>query len=256
MMTNRLRAITIGVILTGDMKLTLTSLNLQAFEDWDARLPHILDYLGQTKADILLLEEVVYLPTISPFTPAHLLNHALNYPYESIDVTRLQEGTVYPIYREGLATLSHIHIVKSESIILQKSEDDAVNRIVQLIDFRQGDAIIKLAHVHFSITDFVDYATPHLKETLELLKSRGEKRIIMGDFNLTYLEDSQELWGDDYRSTCDTPYVTYPLWKDGPKRVDYALVPKEYTIESVTTSPDGLSDHRALTVVISIPETI
>lgn len=42
----------------------------------------------------------------------------------------------------------------------------------------------------------------------------------------------------------------------GPKTTDYALIPIEYTFDSIEVSEDGLSDHRGLTVVIDIPDAI
>lgn len=112
--------------------------------------------------------------------------------------------------------------------------------------------IVRVGHVHFSITDFVDYATPHLKETLEIMKARNEKRILIGDFNLTHLEESSELWGNNYKASTEVDYITYPSWHEGPKRTDYALIPNEYSFDSITVSGDGLSDHRALTVVVDL----
>lgn len=246
------------------MLLTVTTLNLQGFDSWgtsdtwEKRVPNVVRYVHDTQPDIICFQEIVYLPEISPFNPAQLLNEELKYPFETSTVTRLQQGRKYPVYREGLATVSRLPITKSDAIVLKKADGDEHNRIVQFIDFQLPDGkIIKIANVHFSITDYVDYATAHIQETLDLIKARGEKRIVIGDFNHVRLEELKSVWGEDYHSTSDTPYVTYPVWyegpKHGPKRVDYALVPKEYDITSITVSPDGLSDHRALTVTIELP---
>lgn len=59
---------------------------------------------------------------------------------------------------------------------------DEHNCIIQLFDIKVGENILRLGHIHFSITDDFDFATPHLEETLDILKSRNEKRILMGDF--------------------------------------------------------------------------
>ncbi|OJU87401.1 hypothetical protein BGO17_00110 [Candidatus Saccharibacteria bacterium 49-20] len=246
------------------MNITLTTLNLQGFESWgtsdtwEKRVPNVVRYVNETKPDIICFQEIVYLPEISPFNPAQLLNQQLNYPFEASSITRLQVGRKYPVYREGLATLSKLTVTKTDTVVLKQAEGDAHNRIVQFIDVQLPDGgMLKIANVHFSITDYVDFATAHIQETINLIKARGEKRIIIGDFNHVRLEDLEDIWGEDYNSTSDVPYVTYPVWyegpKHGPKRVDYALVPKEYEITSIAVSPDGLSDHRALTVTISLP---
>jgi len=238
------------------MKLTLTSLNLQGFEEWEQRKPHILEYLSKISPDVVFFQEAVFLPDVSPHNQAQLLNQELGYPFEVSTISRLQVGVEHPVYREGLALLSKYPISSSDTLILKKAEGDDLNRILQMVDIAVNGSIIRLGHVHFSITDFVDFATPHLQETLDILKSRHEKRVLIGDFNLTYLEESENLWGADYKATTEVPYITYPSWHEGPKRTDYALIPKEYTFDSIEVSGDGLSDHRALTVVIDIPDAI
>ncbi len=236
------------------MKLTLTSLNLQGFEEWEERSPKILDYISKVDPDVIFFQETVFLPSISPHNQAQLLNQQLHYPFELSTISRLQTGIDYPIYREGLAFLSKFPVTSSDTLTLKKDPTDELNRIIQLIDIVVEKKIVRLGSVHFSITDFVDYATPHLQETLDILKARNEKRILMGDFNLTYLEESSDLWGDDYKATTVVPYITYPSWHEGPKRTDYALIPNEFSYDSIEVSEDGLSDHRALTIVIDIPD--
>lgn len=236
------------------MKLTLTTLNLQGFEHWDERSPKILKYLKEVDADVILFQEAVFLPSVSPHNQAQLLNQDLNYPYQVSTISRLQSSLEHQIYREGLALISKYHIRSSDTLILKKAEGDQHNRILQLIDIWIGDHIVRIGHVHFSITDVVDYATPQLEETLSILKTRHEKRILIGDFNLSHLEDTSNLWKDEYIASTHIPYITYPSWHEGPKRTDYALIPKEYSFDSITVSEDGLSDHRALTVTITLPD--
>lgn len=236
------------------MKFLLTSLNLQGYDYWDVRFPHILHYLQDTNPEFICFQEVVYLPTISTYNQVAVLNQKLGYPYEYSDVTRLQVGLEHPIYREGLASLSRYQVAKTETIILKQTNGDRHNRIIQLLDVKINNTVmVKIANIHLSVTDMVDFATPQLQEILDLLKARGEKRIIIGDFNINLLEESSTLWKNDYISTCDTDYISYPKTN---KRIDYALVPNEYSITSVSVSGDDLSDHRALTVAIEIPDSI
>ncbi len=169
------------------MKLTITSLNLQAFEEWETRSPRILEYLTKTNPDIIVFQETVFLPSVSPHNQAQLLNQTLGYPFEVSTISRLQVGIEHPIYREGLAILSKYPISSSDTLTLKKAEGDSLNRILQMVDIVVEGAIIRLGNIHFSITDFVDFATPHLQETLDILKSRNEKRILIGDFNLPIL---------------------------------------------------------------------
>jgi endonuclease/exonuclease/phosphatase family metal-dependent hydrolase len=225
----------------------IISLNLQAFTNWEARKPAILEYLQAESPDIILFQEVVFIPNISPYNQVQLLNETLRYPYEQSAITRLQPSHVYSLYREGLASLSNYPVTKSDTVILQQAEGDEHNRIVQLLDFEIDGRSVKIANVHYSITDFVDFATAHLQETLEILASHNEERIIIGDFNLDDLNKSKHLWGEKYFCSNEVDYISFPRLN---KRNDYALIPKSYTFETIATSGDGLSDHRALAIEI------
>lgn len=226
----------------------LTTLNLQGFIDWEARKPAILEYLRAIDPDIIFFQEVVFIPDVSPYNQAQLLNQELGYTYEQSVITRLQPSPLYQTFREGLAVLSKYPIVTTDTIILKQLPGDEHNRIIQCVDIKKNDVIVKCANIHFSISDTVDYATPHFEETLSFFYSHNEERIIAGDFNLTDLSYSSEIWQDRYTPSSDVPYISFP---EENKRIDYILAPKNYSIDSVSTSPDGLSDHRAVTAVIS-----
>lgn len=230
----------------------ITSFNLQGFENWEERKPNILTYLRQESPDIILFQEVVYLPELSAHNAAQLINAELGYRYENCAVSRLQVGLEYPVYREGLAAISRYPILQSDVIVLKQAEGDEHQRIVQLLDILVNDEVIKIANVHLSITDIVDYATPQLTETLELLRARGEDRIIAGDFNLNHLEELADLWQDRYEASTTFSYLSYPSMN---KRNDYFLVPKKYQLANLTTSTveANLSDHLALTATVRTP---
>jgi len=225
----------------------LTTLNLQGFVDWHERQPAIVEYLRVADPDVIFFQEVVFLPDVSPFNQAQLLNKELQYPYEHSAVTRLQPSHEHKTFREGLAMLSKYPITKSDTVVLKKEFDDEHHRIVQLVDIKMDDHTVLLANVHFSLTDDTDFATAHLKETLEIIEDKGEERIIAGDFNLDHLEDLASIWQEQYEASTKVPYISYPTMH---KRNDYVLVPKPFVFAEITTSGDELSDHRAVTVEI------
>lgn len=140
--------------------------------------------------------------------------------------------------------LSKYRVDKTDTIILKQAAGDEHNRIIQLLDIEVDEQIVKIAHVHFSITDITDFATAHLLETLDILAMRGEERIIVGDFNLSNLNDTASVWGETYRCSNETDYISFPGMN---KSTDYALIPKSYVFTNVQVSGDDLSDHRALT---------
>ena len=239
----------INVVFVILIKMKITTLNLQGFVDWQRREPAIITYLQQTQPDIILFQEVVYLPETSAHNQVQLINKTLRYPYEHTSVTRLQVGLEVETYREGLGMLSKYPVTKTDTIVLKKAPDDEHNRIAQLLDIRHKDITIQLANVHFSLTDTKDFATAHLAETLNILTWRGEERIIVGDFNMADLSTSKHLWQDSYTSSSQFEYVSFPSEE---KRIDYFLVPKSFNLRHVGVSNDELSDHRALTAEVLI----
>lgn len=229
----------------------ITTLNLQGFDNWEVREAAILAHLESESPDVVLFQEAVFLPEISPYNQAQLLNTRLKYPYEHSVISRLQTGHDHPVYREGLAVLSRYPIARSDALSLTRARGDEHQRIVQLFDISFDEHVVKLANVHFSITDNFDFATPHLQETLAILRARGEQRIIAGDFNLNNLDASSHLWQDDYVASTVFDYVSFP---DEHKRIDYFLVPNSYSLSTITTSGNNLSDRRAVTATINLLE--
>ena len=224
----------------------LTSLNLNGHNHWAKREPGILEYLKSEDPDIIFFQEVVYLPEVSPYTQTTLLNKHLKYPFEQSVISRLQVGIHHPVYREGLSVLSKFPITKSETLVLKQDPNDHLQRIVQLFDIVQHGYTVKFANIHFAQNP--EHAYDNLAELLEILKSRKEKRIIVGDFNMPDLKHTP-LWQHDYRASTSEYYISFPTNND---RIDFVLMPKSDTIVDVSLSPDGMSDHRALTANIRI----
>jgi endonuclease/exonuclease/phosphatase family metal-dependent hydrolase len=224
----------------------LTTLNLYGFFGWNERETHILTYLQKIQSDILFFQEVVFLPSESMYSQPAILNETLGYEYVHISIPRLQASEHYPEYREGLAVLSKFPIINTEVLSFKSQPADPHQRLVQFIDAKIDGKIVKFANLHLSLAD--EFLRLQLEELFEILNARGEKRIIAGDFNSSHLEAHADIWGDEYTLSTDTPYISYP---SEDKRIDYFLVPSEYSIGDVEVSGDGLSDHRAVTVAVT-----
>ena len=222
----------------------ITSLNLRGFFQWEERSPRILAYLKRMDPDVLLFQEVVYLPAVSAFSPVELLNRDLGYPFRHESITRLQRGRTADDYREGLAILSRWPVPASEAVVLHHEDGDPHQRIVQFVDVAQDGRVWPLANVHLSVRD--DFALGHLEEVLEMVTAKEERRILGGDFNVDHLERHASLWRGRAVLTSEIEqYVSHP---ESHENDDYFLVPTDYEIRSVRLSGDELSDHRALTV--------
>ena len=228
----------------------ITTLNLRGFFDWEHRMPLLVEYLRELAPDVLLLQEVVYLPEISPFSTVELLNRGLLHPYRQEAITRLQRGRRHEVYREGLAVLSRLPVGASQTIALQHETGDPHHRIVQLVDVVGEGGVWPLANVHLSVRD--DFALTHLGEVLGMLRAKGEQRIVGGDFNVDHLEQHAELWEDAVLTSSVQPYLSHPSSNEND---DYFLVPTAYAIDRIQVSGDELSDHRAVTVDLSPRES-
>ena len=224
----------------------ITSLNLRGFFDWDARSPQIVAYLRGIDPDVVLFQEVVFLPDVSPFSPVELLNRGLGMPFRHEAITRLQRGRAHPVYREGLAVLSRLPLEATQTLALQHQTGDPHQRIVQLVDVTAADGPWRLANVHLSVRD--DFALHHLGEVLTILRDKDERRILGGDFNVNHLERHAALWHDAVLTSSVATYQSHPSSEEND---DYFLVPTEFRIDRVLVSGDDLSDHEAITVDLS-----
>ncbi|MGT2425437.1 endonuclease/exonuclease/phosphatase family protein [Amnibacterium kyonggiense] len=224
----------------------ITSLNLRGFFDWESRSPQITAFLRGVEPDVVLFQEVVYLPEVSPFSPVELLNRDLGMPFRHEAITRLQRGRTHSVYREGLALLSRLPLAATQTLALQHEEGDPHQRIVQFADVTADDGVWPLANVHLSVRD--DFALHHLGEVLTALRARGERRVLGGDFNVNHLERHASLWHDAVLTSQVATYQSHPSTREND---DYFLVPNEFRIDRVRVSGDELSDHEAVTVDLS-----
>ncbi|WP_375387012.1 endonuclease/exonuclease/phosphatase family protein [uncultured Amnibacterium sp.] len=224
----------------------ITTLNLRGFFDWEHRASTVAEYLRGLDPDVILFQEVVFLPEVSPFSPVELLNRALAYPQRHEAITRLQHGRTHPVYREGLAVLSKAPVTATQTLALQHEQGDPHQRIAQLLDVAAPDGVWPLANVHLSVRD--DYALHHLGEVLGILRDKGERRILGGDFNVDHLERHAALWHDAVLTSSIASYQSHPSSHEND---DYFLVPTEFVIDRVLVSGNDLSDHEAVTVDLS-----
>ncbi len=224
------------------MKLKIISLNIAGFKDWDLRKQKIVNFLNYENADIILLQEVRFDALISEYGQSTQLNQALSetLPFTHTVISQFYQPSVGPAYREGLAILSKYPIAHSEALALFKQKDDKHPRIVQNTDIIINKQIVRITNIHLSNNQ---YSIEQLRELLDIIKSRKEKRIIVGDFNIFDLEKEYELYSDDYTASSEfSNYISFPIKN---QTLDYVLMPNEYSFTSFETC-EGLSDHNAL----------
>lgn len=230
------------------MQLTLLTLNLAGYKDWAAREPEIIKALNQVNADVALLQEVRYDPSISPLTQANYINSLLDMPYEySVsDVSRFYAPSVAEPYREGLAILSKFPLHNPEMLALAKAADDKHTRIIQNVDVDVHGTMLGLTNIHFSNNQ---YSASQLEETLNILSERNATNIIAGDFNIFNINDQRVSFDDKYSVSTDSmPYISFPAEN---RTLDYILLPRTLHFVDIKTL-DDVSDHAGVLAAIEI----
>jgi endonuclease/exonuclease/phosphatase family metal-dependent hydrolase len=230
--------------------ITVVSLNLWRFYDWEKRLPVIISLLKEINPDIILTQETQKNIDIDPRNQIEILNKELGYPYTDFsvaDIKHIQKGVPlkYPV-EHGLGTISRFPIT-TKVITLKRAPEDKENRIVVENTIDIDSKKYKITSLHFSNKDIL--AENHFKETLEILEKDTEN-ILIGDFNIFDIAKYKELYSKKYRSSSDIyDYVSYPE-KDS--SLDYILLPNKYEFEDFVCREEYVSDHRMIVAKIKL----
>lgn len=233
------------------MQLTILTLNLAGYKDWAIRQPEVIKVLNQANADIVLLQEVRYDPSISLLTQANYINSLLNTPYGHCvsDVSRFYAPSVGEPYREGLAILSKLPLYNPETLALAKAPDDKHTRMIQNVDVDINGTTLGLTNVHFSNNQ---YSASQLEEALGILSNRSKANIIAGDFNIFDINAHRASFDDKYGVSTDvTPYISFPTEN---ATLDYILLPKAFHFASIKTL-EGASDHNGVLAVVNVEKS-
>lgn len=219
----------------------VVSLNLAGYKDWGERSSKIVDFIDNTSADLMFFQEVRFDPDRSPLVQTDYINSLLKTPflYSISSISRYYEPSVGRPYREGLAVLSRHSILKEETLALAKASDDKHQRIIQNLDIDVDGKIVGFSNIHLSNNH---NSVSQFAELLSLLELRGEKRIILGDFNIFDIDKHGEMLDGYTTSTSFTRYISYP---EKQQTLDYILLPNGLKFESLEVV-NGLSDHSAL----------
>ena len=230
------------------MQLSLLTLNLAGYKDWQTRERQVITALNQADADIVLLQEVRYDPYISAFTQAMYINTLLDnpYAYSSSGISRYYIPSAGEPFREGLAILSKYPLKNSETLALTKLPEDTHTRIIQYVDIDISDTQVSLTNVHFSNNQF---SPLQLEETLTILSERDTTGIVAGDFNIFNIDHQRSLYGDGYHVSTD--FLSYVSFPEKNLTLDYILLPKTIRFLSLNTIT-GVSDHDGVLAVIEL----
>jgi endonuclease/exonuclease/phosphatase family metal-dependent hydrolase len=231
--------------------ITIVSLNLWRFYDWENRFPNIIKLLKEIDPDIICLQETQKNIAIDSRNQVDILNTELKYKYTNFsiaDIKNTQKGIPleYPV-DHGLGILSKFPF-DSNIIKLTKGLGDKEQRIILNCDINTGDTVFTITNLHFSNSDI--WAENHFKETLEILEQKNINSILIGDFNIFDISKYKNMYGDKYLASSDLfKYISYP---EDNASLDYILVPNKYEFEDLTCFNEYVSDHRLICAKIKI----
>ncbi|MDP2651686.1 MAG: endonuclease/exonuclease/phosphatase family protein [bacterium] len=229
--------------------ISIFTLNLWRYYDFDSRLPNIVKAIKETQPDVVCLQEVQINPAISPLSQVEIIKKQLSEYKYSIHSTTYQKDSqqgkkLDTSVQHGMAVLSKYPILNAFEFFVTLNEGEAEPRSMLCFDAEIHSMVFKFANVHFANRE--EWAKNQLQEFLDLICSRGEKRIIAGDFNMFKLPQYGMLQG--YKLSYDyKAYDSYP--KDG-GCLDYVAIPDEFEFSKVELLEDYLSDHKGLLVAI------
>jgi len=229
--------------------ISILTLNLWRYYDFEKRLPNILKVIQENNPDVIFLQEVQIDLSKSPDSQMEILSkdfpeykyciHSVIYPKEFQQGVKLDK----PI-QHGMAVLSKYPILKSFNFFVTKNIEEEEPRSVLCFDIEKDSKVFKCSNVHFANKE--EWAKNQLLELLDFIHTRKEKRILVGDFNLFNLSEYKMLEG--YTLSFDyKPYISYP--KDNGS-LDYIVIPNEFAFSKLELIEDYLSDHKALFVEI------
>lgn len=229
----------------------LLTLNLWRYNDFDVRLLNIINLVKDKSPDVIFLQEVQIDESFSSLSQAEILKKNLpEYKYLIFSVIYekdFQAGKKLekPV-QHGMAVLSKYPVLNSFEYFLHKNEGEIEPRSVLCFDLEINKEVYKFANIHFANKEA--WAKNQLVEFLKFMHTRGEARIMVGDFNLYHLSEYFEVW-KGYKLSFDfKKYFSYP--KDN-GCLDYALIPNEFKFINLEMLEDYVSDHKALIVSVN-----
>ncbi|MEK7453162.1 MAG: endonuclease/exonuclease/phosphatase family protein [Patescibacteria group bacterium] len=236
----------------------ILDLNLWRYNDFENRLKNFLKVIKIKNPDVVFLQEVQIDTSISFFSQVEIikkkLDKKLGYRYtlhSTISLKDHQSGKKLKIpIQHGMAILSKHPILNSFEYYLQKNTSELEPRSILCFDLEINNEIHKFANIHFANNEKL--AKVQLKEFLNFLVKRKEKRILVGDFNMfklsNYFKKNKNSLFSEYNLSND--FKKYISYKKDSGTLDYILLPKKYYFNELVCLEEYLSDHNGLYIEI------
>lgn len=234
--------------------ISIFTLNLWRYYDFESRLVNFEKVIKDKNPDIIFLQEVQIDTTISPFSQVEMIKKLLpEYQYSihsTIYLKESQRGEKLSIpVQHGMAVLSKYPIINSFEYFLSKNKAETEPRSILCFDVLVESKMYYFANIHF--TNQEEAAQQQLVEFLHFIHSRGEKRIIAGDFNLYNLPECPNIF-TGYKLSYD--YHSYVSDPNNKGCLDYVMIPDDFSFSNLELLEEYLSDHKGLFVNVTSKE--
>lgn len=230
--------------------ISIFTLNLWRYYDFDSRKPKIIKFLKKNDPDIIFLQGVQINQAFSPFSQVELIKKFLpSYKYSihsTIYLKHFERGKRLKVpVQHGMAILSKYPILNSFEYFLAQENNESEPRSILCFDVDIKEKLYYFANIHF--TNKEQTAKNELVEFLKFIHSRGEKRILAGDFNLFDLPKYSDIYVGYRLSYNFKNYLSYP---NDNGCLDYVLMSDNFEFKDLRLSESGLSDHKGVFVKI------
>ncbi|EET90569.1 MAG: endonuclease/exonuclease/phosphatase family protein [Candidatus Micrarchaeales archaeon] len=232
--------------------LKLLDLNIWLYNDWEARMPKIVNFIKEQKPDIVTLQEVMDDAKYNKYgdNTAKQIARAAGMDNCAFYLSgNLQKESPQWIgdrrARAGEAILSKYPLTKIVKKKLKRHPDDRHHR--GIVKARvMSEPPIDIIVVHFSNNDL--FSRLQMEEVLHYIRRARIRPVVVGDFNM-YPKNIMQMVPEDYiLSYALKKYVSFP--SEG-NTFDYMMIPRSMRFGSLECIDRGLSDHSALIAEIS-----
>lgn len=229
--------------------LTLMTLNLWGYFDWENRKDTITSVINKLNPDVIAFQEAQTNHSFSPWPQSDFIADICNFKYRIFAPTYRRDGQVDKkggMTQEtsfGLALISKYPIISSETYFLRQHPDHDEACSVLFVKLDMNGEEVDVCNVHFGNSDL--FSDLHINELMDLCEERSVQPIILGDFNHFQLDMYKEKRLKGYSLTTDI--AKYESMPKNNGTLDYIVVPaKKYSLKKVICPAEYVSDHRAL----------
>lgn len=229
---------------------------------WQGKhLQQVIDFLKQTDADIIALQEVVEKEGTNT---AEVIASTLSYHYIYY---RAKDAAVYKP-NQGNAILSKFpiaqsnrHVLSDPGLIIYTPETEPRIAVEAHILVNKRELSVLTTHLAYS-RELKQSATRNRQAQTLYKFIHSKNTILMGDFNMTpgdsFLKKLERKLQNADPGTEKPTWTVYPFALNGftvdslQYRLDYLFVSRDIQVEATTISSSSASDHLPVSAIITI----